>query len=226
MDKIKVLIVEDDFIISTHLKKLLNKMGLQQVYTARSYTKALELASENRFHILLSAVCILGEKDGIETATVLQQMYELPVVFITAYHDDETLARASKVDFAGYLLKPFREDDLRALVILIIQKYGLVETTPIKKLGIFRFDMHNGQFYKAGVHIRLSEKEQRFFQLLFQHLDSIITYELLDEVVWQSTYVSDNTRRTFIYRMKQKYPELKLQTIKEVGVKVGKKKVK
>lgn len=221
MDKISILIVEDEFIIYTHLQKLLKKIGFANVHIAKSYSQALELASEHTFHILLSDISIDGEIDGIETAKVLQKLYNVAVVFITAYNDDETLARASKVDFVGYLLKPYREDELRTLISLIIQKYHLSESLFMKELGEYRFDMEERSLYKHRENIKLSDKESKFFQLVFNNLGSIISYDLIDEVVWSSQYVSDNTRRTFIYRVKQKFPDLQLETIKDIGIQIG-----
>lgn len=221
MVNINILILEDEFIIFTHLKKLLKNIGFTNVYIAKTYAQALELASRHTIHILLSDIHIDGEVDGIETAKVLQELYALAVVFITAYNDDETLKRAAKVDFIGYLLKPYREDELRTLISLIIQKYRFCGSALLKVSGKYLFDMEEQCLYKDAKHIKLSEKEKKFFQLVFNNLGSIITYEMIDEVVWSHEPVSDNTRRTFIYRVKQKFPDLEIQTVKDMGIQVS-----
>lgn len=221
MVNINVLILEDEFIIFTHLKKLLKNIGFTNIYIAKTYSQALELASQHTIHILLSDINIDGEVDGIETAKVLQKLYTLAVVFITAYNDDETLKRAAKVDFMGYLLKPYREDELRTLISLIIRKYHFCQSALLKVSGKYIFDMEEQSLYKDAKHIKLSEKEKKFFQLVFNNLRSIITYEMIDEVVWSHEPVSDNTRRTFIYRVKQKFQDLEMQTIKDMGIQVS-----
>ncbi len=165
MDKISILIVEDEFIIYTHLQKLLKKIGFTNVQIAKSYSQALELALEHTFHILLSDIRINGEVDGIETANVLQKIHNLAVVFITAYNDDETLARASKVDFVGYLLKPYREDELRTLISLIIQKYHFSASSFMKELGEYTFDMEERNLYRGWRKHQAIRKRKKIFSV-------------------------------------------------------------
>lgn len=221
MRDINILIVEDEFIIYTHLKKLLKKIGFHHIYIAKTHSQALEAASRHTIHIVLSDINIDDETDGIETAKDLQQLYELAVVFITAYNDDETLKRAAKVDFIGYLLKPYREDELRTLISLIVQKYHFANSSVWKELGNYRFDTEEKILMQDGKKIKLTEKEKKFFQLAVNNPESIITYDIIDQVVWSHEPVSENTRRTFIYRVKHKFPDLNFQTIKDMGIKIS-----
>lgn len=218
---INILILEDEHMIITHLKNILENNGFENIYIARTSAQALTLASAQPFHILLADINIDGELDGIETAGILQKMHELTVVFITAYSDEKTLDRAAKVDFIGYLLKPFREKDLKTLLSLILRKIDSTHSALLKISGKYIFDLQENRLYKDASIIRLSGKEERFFILVFNQLDSVIHYSMLDQAIWNGEYVSDNTRRTFLYRIKQKFPDLPVQTIKDVGIKVS-----
>ena len=221
MENINLLILEDEYIIFTHIAQTLKKIGFTNVFIAKTYYEALELASKHQFHIMFSDIKIEGEIDGIDTARVLQNMFNnLAVVFITAYNDEATLARASKVDFFGYLLKPYREDELKTLISLILKKYRFTESSLLKISGKYIFDMDEMCLYREAKKVKLSTKEEKFFQLVFNNLGAIVPYSIIDEVIWIDSVVSDSTRRTFIYRIKQNFPDLELETIQSIGIKV------
>jgi len=125
MEKLNVLILEDDRVIYQHLTKVLQKMGLINIFTAKNHREALELAVENRFHIMLSTVKIGNGFDGVDTVKTLQNLYNITVIFICNLNDEEILERVAEVSFIGYLVKPFREKELETLLIIAIKKYKI-----------------------------------------------------------------------------------------------------
>jgi CheY-like chemotaxis protein len=110
----QVLIVEDERIVAADLESTLRSLGYRVIGIASSSDRAIELATQNVPDIALMDIRIKGAVDGIETAALLRERFGTPIVFLTAYSDDETLARARAVSPAGYLLKPFSDDELRA----------------------------------------------------------------------------------------------------------------
>ena len=74
--------------------------------------------------LVLMDVRIDGPIDGIETARRIRQIRDVPVVFLTAYSDAETLERAKQIEPYGYLVKPFAERDLQAAIEVALHKAG------------------------------------------------------------------------------------------------------
>ena len=219
MKKLNVLIFEDEIIIYQRLTKILQKMGFVNIFVAVNHTEALDLASRHRFHIMLSAVKIGDGYDGVDTVKVLQKLYDPTVIFICSYSNEEILSRVVEVNFIGYLIKPCREDELHTLMSIAIKKSQLQESISSEKvLGKYRFDDSKNILYEEGRPITLTKKEQLFFSLFFRNLGILIPYSAIDEIVWQNNSVNDNTRRTFLYRIKKRFPELHFQTINNTGI--------
>lgn len=111
-----VLICEDEAVIAGELKATLEEMGYCVTALASSGEIALERAAEELPDVVLMDVHLVGEMDGVETATKLRAKFNVPVVFLTAYADDQTLERARAAEPLGFLVKPVQERELRAAV--------------------------------------------------------------------------------------------------------------
>lgn len=116
MSKGRILIVEDEIIIAMELKNQLTGLGYEVVDVVHDGAAAVEAADREQPDIALMDIRINGEMDGIETAEIIHSRFEIPVVFSTAYLDEERVERAKLIMPFGYLLKPFNKKDLRIAV--------------------------------------------------------------------------------------------------------------
>jgi CheY-like chemotaxis protein len=118
----KVLIVEDEPIVALDLQGELEQFGCAVVGIAESADEALMEAEQSQPDLVLMDLHILGALDGILTAKLLRDAYQVPSIFLTAYSDDATIARATRAMPYGYLTKPFRSRELKATVQLALHK--------------------------------------------------------------------------------------------------------
>src|SRR5690242_15568384 len=102
------LIVEDEGIVAKDLQSMLQALGYRVPRTAASAQDAIRFASEARPDLVLMDVRLRGETDGIEAAQILRERFDVPIVFLTAYADDETVSRAKLAEPRGYLVKPIK----------------------------------------------------------------------------------------------------------------------
>jgi CheY-like chemotaxis protein len=112
MTETNVLIVEDDGIVAKDLQERLKELGYDVVAIAYSSEDALKKVYEKKPHLVLMDIRLRGEPDGIETARRLREKLRIPIIYITAYADDETVQRAMSTKPYGYLLKPFDQAEL------------------------------------------------------------------------------------------------------------------
>ncbi|RMD86537.1 MAG: response regulator, partial [Candidatus Dadabacteria bacterium] len=117
-----ILIVEDEHIVAEDIKQTLISLGYRVVGIAASAEEALEKVAKDKPQLALMDIKIKGKIDGIETASLLYQNYGVPVVYLTAHADDETLSRAVKTSPYGYILKPFDEVELKVCLQLAFHK--------------------------------------------------------------------------------------------------------
>src|SRR5262245_33947385 len=107
----RILIAEDETIIRLDLRKLLEEAGHDVCAEARDGVEAVELADAERPELAILDVK-MPRLDGIEAAKRILEERPIPIVMLTAYGQDELVARAVEAGVFGYLVKPFRENDL------------------------------------------------------------------------------------------------------------------
>jgi DNA-binding LytR/AlgR family response regulator len=124
MSKTNILVVEDESIVSKDIQHSLKKLGYHVVGAAATGEKALELVRSERPDIVLMDIMLKGDMNGIETAEIIRNELAIPVVFLTAYADESTLAKAKVTEPYGYIIKPFKEIDLHTSIEMAIYKHG------------------------------------------------------------------------------------------------------
>lgn len=112
MDLIKVLIVEDELIISEEISEILKKHGISVIGQADNAEEALAMIQTERPDIILMDIHIKGKLDGITLAHEVKKIAPIAIIFLTSYMDDGYLTRAKQVMPAAYLVKPFKEQDI------------------------------------------------------------------------------------------------------------------
>jgi CheY-like chemotaxis protein len=123
MNKIKILIVEDELLIAKNLANKLKKLEYDIVKIVSSGQAAIEFVNSTIPDLILMDIAIKGNIDGIETASKIREKHNIPVIYLTAYADDTTLERASKTGGYGYILKPFKERGLHATIKMALSKH-------------------------------------------------------------------------------------------------------
>lgn len=116
MSATRVLIVEDEAVVQLHLSRIIKNLGYQVTGVAASAAQALELAATMPPDLVLMDIRLRGNRDGIATARELQAQCDPAIVFLTAYADEETVARTEQVGAMGYIVKPYSNNEVRAVL--------------------------------------------------------------------------------------------------------------
>lgn len=120
---LKILLIEDEFIIAKDIQILLKNDNYAEVDLAKNYDAALKFYSLNNYDLIISDINLNDTKDGIQTITELSKMRKVPVVYLTAYSDLEVVSRAEKTMPFAYLLKPYNDNQLKATINLAILNF-------------------------------------------------------------------------------------------------------
>ena len=116
MTRLKVLIVEDEMIISESVKQSLLKLNYNVVGIASRYIQALEMLESLEVDLVLIDINLNGLKSGIDLAKHIQDNYNIPFIYVTANSDSHTLEKAKNTRPLGYLVKPFSEENLYSAI--------------------------------------------------------------------------------------------------------------
>lgn len=112
----KILVVDDEAIITMQLEQRLSLMGYTVAGMAASGEDAVEMARRTRPDLVLMDIVMPGKMDGIEAAKIISGELEIPVVFVTSYADDKIIEKAKHVRPYGYIVKPFNELEIKAAI--------------------------------------------------------------------------------------------------------------
>ncbi len=121
--KSRILVVEDEAIVAADLRLQLTELGFEPVGSTLSGEEAIKLAGQLRPDLVLMDINLGGKMDGITAARTIRERFALPIVFLTALSGRDTLDRAKEAQPFGYIIKPFDEQDLRAVIEMAVFKH-------------------------------------------------------------------------------------------------------
>lgn len=120
----KILIVEDERIVAMDLAETLRELGYAVVGMAARGEDAIQRAAELSPALILMDVRLAGKLDGVQAADAIRSKQDIPVIYLTAHSDNETLKRAASTSASGYLVKPFKSPELRCAIEIALHKHA------------------------------------------------------------------------------------------------------
>ncbi len=124
MAKTNVFVVEDEAIVSKDIQHSLKKLGYNVLGAASTGEKAIEMVGELKPDIVLMDIMLKGQLTGIEASEQIKAHLDIPVIYLTAYADEATLAKAKVTEPYGYIIKPFKEIDIHTSIEMAIYKHS------------------------------------------------------------------------------------------------------
>lgn len=125
MPKANIFIVEDSFIVALHLQTTLENEGYRVVGKSDSGESALASMEQIKPDLVLMDIMLTGQMDGIQAAATIKQKFNLPVIYITALTDANTIQRAKVTEPYGYLTKPFEDREIFTVIEMALYKHGI-----------------------------------------------------------------------------------------------------
>jgi PAS domain S-box-containing protein len=122
---IRVLIAEDESIVASHMRRMLEHLGYDTVGIVTTGEGCIARALEFRPDVILMDIMLSGSMDGIRAAEKILERVDIPILYVTAYTDQETLARAKVTEPFGFITKPFEERGLEAAIAMALYKHRL-----------------------------------------------------------------------------------------------------
>lgn len=112
----RIMVVEDEIIIAMDIKSQVERLGYQVPVVARSGEEAISEAKENDLDLVLMDIGLSGQMNGIEAGHKISSEFDIPIVYVTASTDEHTLNQIRTSGPSGLLIKPYKEDELRAVI--------------------------------------------------------------------------------------------------------------
>ncbi len=123
--KKQVLIVEDESVVALDIRRRLETLNYNVAGCATSGKKALEIIQKNPPDVILMDIKLKGDLDGLETSRIIRDRWDIPVIYVTAYADVETIQQAKINNSFGYVLKPFQDREISVAVEMALYKHRM-----------------------------------------------------------------------------------------------------
>jgi two-component system, LytTR family, response regulator LytT len=123
MSKTNILIVEDESIVAKDIQMSLRKLGYNVVAICSNGEDAIRTVEEQTPDLVLMDIMLKGNMSGIEAAEQVRERFSIPIIYLTAYADESTLSKAKITEPYGYIIKPFKEIDLRTSIEMALYKH-------------------------------------------------------------------------------------------------------
>ncbi len=227
MSKPKILIVEDESIVAKDIQNSLKKMGYIVPVVVSSGEKALNEIEESRPDLILMDIMLKGDMTGIDVANIIKERFNIPVVFLTAYADDNTLNKAKVTEPYGYIIKPFKEKELQTTIEMAIYKHE--RDSMVKKERDLYHSIIENKESKDSIFVRADYRLNKvnFADIFFvEALKDYVVINTSDNIYTTHTTMKEMMRilppkdfvrvhRSFIVRMDKifsiKYPDLVIE---------------
>ncbi len=224
MKNIKILIVEDEVIVSMDIKKTVEKLGYYVSDVVHNYTDAIQSIKTTESNMILMDINLKNSKDGIQTVIDIQKIKKIPVIYLTAYSDNKTIQRAVETNPVGYLQKPFKREDLNSTIVLGLYKSNANTKVSIDKTlkdighNYYYCQKYENLYYKDQL-VKISVKEKILLKILIQAEGKLVAFKELEYSIWDGP-VSESSLRTLVYRLRHKLEHKVIETIPSFGVRL------
>jgi DNA-binding response OmpR family regulator len=229
----QVMIVEDELLAQHHLKNILQSLHVE-IYGI--YNSAIDTRSALRkecCEMILMDININGPEDGIQLTRSILQQYNIPVVFISAYSDGETLQEVMELSPYGFITKPFSAKDVEVAMGIAYSRFhadrfrapppppsgsNTQGDKDIVSIGpLYQFHLRTQTLYKDGEMVRLNKKQLKLIEVLVYHVNQIVDYDTIIEEVWPDGVIAESSLRTLIYSVRKLLPDFPIESHSKIG---------
>ncbi|AOO65049.1 response regulator transcription factor [Sulfurospirillum halorespirans] len=208
----KILLLEDDYLLSETLKSLLMGEGYEVVH-ADDGEEALSYSYETSFDLYLFDINV-PLLNGLDLLKLLRESGDTtPAFFISAYKDIQTITKAFDSACDDYIKKPFEFDEL-----LVRIKAHILKKNPVLSYGSIAYDLLNKRIFHKGKEVDLGFVEKEIFDLLMRNMGQTIFKEHFFDVMEKP---SDVALRVHITKLKQRF-SLQVINVKGIGYRLEK----
>ena len=218
-----VLIVDDDASVQTMLYKI-NKSNGINADTASSGETALEMIKKNTYDVILLDINMNG-MDGFQVITTLRNNgIKTPIIVVSGRKEDYDTLYGLDIGADDYVTKPFNPIILGAKVKAMIRrsKAHLPGADAVITAGPFQYNTSTLRFYKNGIEIPLSSKENAIMKLFMDNVNRIFPKNVIYDLVWGESMIDENAIMVYINRLRQKIEDtptspVYIQTVRGLG---------
>lgn len=214
----KILLVEDNEMIIKGLEYTFEQNDFK-LDVATRYAEAIKQINENTYDLVILDIT-LPDGNGIDLAKEIKKEKSIPIMFLTAKDDEETIVSGLDLGAEDYIIKPFRTRELISRINNILKRSNKNTIITCENVTV---DLDKAEVLVDGNVVNFTALEYKILSLLFMNLNRVVTREFILDRIWDlaGNFVNDNTLSVYIKRIREKLNnENIIKTIKGIGYRV------
>ncbi len=213
----KILLVEDNKSIIKGLEYAFAQNGYSCEYCL-SLDEAVRKAPFNYDVAVLDIM--LPDGNGFDLFKKIRRYSDLPVIFLTAVDDEDSVVNGLELGADDYITKPFSTRELIARIKRVANKNSKKNIITVSGVTL---DLDKSAVFENGKQLELTALEYKLLSLLMQNAGKVVTRELIFEKIWDvsGNFVNDNTLTVYIKRIRKKLDADIIKTVKGLGYQVA-----
>lgn len=213
----KILLVEDNKSIIKGLEYAFAQNGYSCEYCL-GFGEALKKAPFNYDIAVLDIT--LPDGNGFDLFKKIRRYSDLPVIFLTAVDDEDSVVNGLELGADDYITKPFSTRELIARIKRVANKNSKKNIITVSGVTL---DLDKSAVFENGKQLELTALEYKLLSLLMQNAGKVVTRELIFEKIWDvsGNFVNDNTLTVYIKRIRKKLDADIIKTVKGLGYKIA-----
>ena len=217
---IKILYVEDDEIARENGVEYLQNF-FEQIYEASDAIKALQLYEKYQPDIIITDIQ-MPKLNGLEFVKKIRQKdKKTQIIIITAFCYFDYLLKAIELGLVKYLVKPVKEKEFEEALFLCINALERNESNIVKLDEFTFFDTFNKNLISNNEIVKLRAKELDFLELLIKNKNRYVTYEEIENYVWDDSVMTKDALKTLVKNIKTKIPKDLILNLTNSGYKIA-----
>ena len=224
----RILIVEDEEITQRFLQYIFRQHNTEVVGCFDNAAEVLAQMRELECDMILMDINIKGPMDGIQLARKILERKALPIVFITAHDDEETVEETLELSPYGFICKPFTGRDVVVTVQIAYKRYlahskvlnDTQQGYQSKDLCInqtYQYLHETSQLLREGEVVSLTKNQAMLVKVLAENAGQTVSYDALVHAIWGEGSISDSALRTLVYSLRKLLPDLPIHSHSKLG---------
>jgi DNA-binding response OmpR family regulator len=210
---VSVLLVEDDDIARAAIKQAL-KIHCKHYVEASDGIEGLEAFKEYHFDIIITDIHMPGMNGFEMMSEVLKLKPKQLFIIMTSYDTDKNLLNSLEEGACSYLRKPIKIEEIQTALLMNVKQ---IKYTTLKLNDMLSIDYQNEMIYEDGEAVYLSHKVNKIFWLFCYNLNALVSYEMIEEYVYDTEFINRKTINMAIQRIRQSIKSINIENISNTG---------
>lgn len=195
-----ILVVEDESIVAKDIQVCLKKLGYEVVGVCSSGEDAVEKANETNPDLVMMDIMLKGEMSGIDAAAEIRKEMDIPVIFLTAYTDRDTVDKAKETEPYGYIIKPFKEIDIQTAIEIALYKHSKEKV--VKKERDFYYNLVEKQDSADMIFVKANQRLVKIRYVDIYFIEALKDYVVINTL--ERRYTIHSTMKDIERKMPDK----------------------